>query len=84
MDAVFHPLSDLFAQLGLPNSAEDIDAFIAAHAPLPSAVALVDAPFWTPSQASFLQESLQMDADWAEAVDHLDARLRVTPDSASD
>jgi hypothetical protein len=77
MDAVFHPLSDLFAQLGLPNSAAEIDAFVARHAPLSSTVALVDAPFWTPSQVEFLSESLDADADWAEAVDHLDARLRV-------
>lgn len=77
MDAVFHPLSDLFAQLGLPNSMAEIDAFVARHAPLPSSVTLVDAPFWTPSQAGFLRESLETDADWAEAVDHLDARLRV-------
>jgi hypothetical protein len=77
MDAVFHPLSDLFAQLGLPNSANDIDAFVARYAPLPSSVALVDAPFWTPAQAGFLRESLETDANWAEAVDHLDARLRV-------
>jgi len=76
MDAVFHPLSDLFAQLGLPNSAADIDAFVIRHAPLPSSVALIDAPFWTPSQAGFLCESLEADADWAEAVDHLDVQLR--------
>lgn len=77
MEAVFHPLSDLFAQLGLPNSPAEIDAFIAQHAPLPSSIALADAPFWNPSQAAFLRESLESDADWAEAVDHLDARLRV-------
>lgn len=77
MDAIFHPLSDLFAQLGLPNSAAEIDAFVARHAPLASSVALADAPFWTPSQVEFLHEALEADADWAEAVDHLDAQLRV-------
>jgi flagellar basal body rod protein FlgB len=77
MDAVFHPLSDLFAQLGLPNSAAEIDAFVARHAPLASSVALADAPFWTASQVEFLREALEADADWAEAVDHLDAQLRV-------
>lgn len=76
MDSVFHPLSDLFAQLGLPNSADEIDAFIAQHAPLSSDIALADAPFWSDAQAGFIRESLEMDADWAEAVDHLDARLR--------
>ncbi|MHB8921664.1 MAG: DUF2789 domain-containing protein [Halothiobacillus sp.] len=76
MDAVFHPLSDLFAQLGLPNSAAAIDGFIAGHGGLISGIALVDAPFWTPAQTQFLRESLEQDADWAEAVDHLDAMLR--------
>ncbi|HUN00878.1 MAG TPA: DUF2789 domain-containing protein [Halothiobacillus sp.] len=75
MDAVFHPLADLFAQLGLPNTPVEIDAFIAQH-PLVPAIALVDAPFWSTAQAQFLRESIEQDADWAEAVDHLDARLR--------
>lgn len=83
MDAVFHPLADLFAQLGLPNSADEIDAFISRHAPLPSAIALADAPFWSPSQAGFLREALETDANWAEVVDHLDARLRVNPQATT-
>ncbi len=75
MDAVFHPLVDLFAQLGLPNTPIEIDTFIAQHTLAP-AVALVDAPFWSSAQTQFLRESLEQDADWAEAVDHLDALLR--------
>ncbi len=75
MEAVFHPLADLFAQLGLPNTPVEIDAFIAQH-PLVPAIALVDAPFWSVAQTQFLRESLAQDADWAEAVDHLDALLR--------
>jgi hypothetical protein len=74
-NTVFHPLSELFAQLGLSNAPQEIEAFIAQH-PLAAAIALVDAPFWSPAQAQFLRESLEQDADWVEAVDHLDALLR--------
>ena len=76
MQAPFHPLSELFEQLGLEASEEGIEAFIDRHYPLPSDVALADAPFWSESQKRFLRESLAEDADWAEAVDHPDARLR--------
>lgn len=74
MDTNFHPLSELFAQLGLPHRADEIAAFIEAHHGLTEPLA--DAPFWSPSQAAFLAEALAEDADWAEAVDHLDALLR--------
>ncbi|MFN2382160.1 MAG: DUF2789 domain-containing protein [Guyparkeria sp.] len=76
MQPPFHPLSELFEQLGLAAGDEDIEAFIDRNAPLPSEVALSDAPFWSDNQRYFLRESLAEDADWAEAVDHLDARLR--------
>ncbi|MFP4252076.1 MAG: DUF2789 domain-containing protein [Guyparkeria sp.] len=76
MQPPFHPLSELFEQLGLDASEQDIEAFIDRHSPLPSEVALSDAPFWNENQRRFLRESLAEDADWAEAVDHLDARLR--------
>ena len=76
MQPPFHPLSELFEQLGLEASEAAIEAFIERHSPLPSDVALADAPFWSENQQRFLSESLAEDADWAEAVDHLDARLR--------
>lgn len=72
----FHALPELFAQLGLSARNQDIDTFILTHGPLPSGVALADAPFWSAAQATFLREALAEDADWAEAVDHLDALLR--------
>ncbi|KAA3652121.1 MAG: DUF2789 domain-containing protein [Proteobacteria bacterium] len=76
METPIHPLSALFAQLGLPNDSASIDAFIARHAPLAGEVKLAEAPFWSPAQASFLREEIAEDADWAEVVDTLDARLR--------
>lgn len=76
MERSFHPLSELFAQLGLPETAADIDAFVQSYGRLASDVALADATFWSATQSAFLRESLADDADWAEAVDHLDALLR--------
>ncbi|NMG43600.1 DUF2789 family protein [Aromatoleum toluvorans] len=76
MEQPLHTMSNLFAQLGLPSDDSAIDRFIAAHAPLPCAVELAQAPFWTPQQAAFLAEELKEDADWAEIVDQLNARLR--------
>lgn len=76
MDLTDHSLKSLFAQLGLPNSKGEIDAFIERHSPLPGAVRLADAPFWTAGQAAFLREEINEDAEWAELVDQLDALLR--------
>lgn len=77
MESGIHELSDLFRQLGLPDDPGAIEAFIATHRPLSGNVALADAPFWSPSQAQFLREEIDQDADWAELVDALSARLRV-------
>jgi len=76
MEHGFHPLSELFAQLGLASDTPSIEDFIARHRPLAHDIALADAPFWTEAQKQFLHEALEEDADWAEAVDHLDALLR--------
>jgi uncharacterized protein involved in type VI secretion and phage assembly len=76
MESQRHNLANLFAQLGLPSDQAAIDAFIAAHRPLPPQVRLADAPFWTPAQSAFLAEELQEDADWAEVIDGLDVALR--------
>ena len=75
MESSIHQLGDLFRQLGLPDDPASIEAFIAAHRPLPAGVALADAAFWTPSQAQFLREELSEDADWAEVVDSLGSLL---------
>ena len=75
METPFHRLPDLFRQLGLPDDPAAIDGFIAAHRPLPSGMALCEAPFWTPAQAQFLREQIRQDADWSELVDMLAVRL---------
>ncbi len=74
MDAM-HTLPQLFAQLGLPSEPPAIDAFVSAHRPLANDVALYRAPFWTPAQRTFLKEEIIEDADWAAAIEELNARL---------
>lgn len=73
---MFYTMKDLFAKLGLPNSDQDIDAFIEKHRPLPQAEPLANASIWTPEQAAFLREARQSYSDWAEVVDELNCLLR--------
>ena len=76
MESQTHTLANLFAQLGLPNEPGAIEAFIATHAPLPDAIPLADAAFWTPAQAAFLKAEIAEDADWSAVVDSLNLQLR--------
>lgn len=76
MEASLHTMSNLFQQLGLPAEPAAIEEFIARHAPLERGVALHEAPFWSPAQASFLKEEILDDADWAEVIDQLNVLLR--------
>jgi len=76
MSQIWHDLSTLFDQLGLESSADEIDAFIRRHNPLPGDILLHQANFWTKSQAEFIQESEAQDADWADVVNKLDVLLR--------
>ncbi|MGC8120028.1 DUF2789 domain-containing protein [Marinobacter sp. VGCF2001] len=76
MDTSKHSLSTLFEQLGLPSEQTEIEEFIARNSPLPTEVAIQDAPFWSESQSHFLEEGLEEDSDWAEVIDELDAQLR--------
>ena len=71
-------LPGLFAQLGLDNDENSIDAFVAQHR-LPDEVKLIDAEFWTPQQAVFLKEELRADAEWAPVVDELNVLLHKQP-----
>ena len=70
-----YSLNDLFAQLGLPSSDGEIESFIKTHNQLAPSILLSEAPFWTPSQAMFLQEEIINDADWAEVIDQLNVML---------
>ncbi|AZQ84170.1 DUF2789 domain-containing protein [Colwellia sp. Arc7-635] len=76
MDRSMHNMTNLFAQLGLKNSNEDIEFFIAANRGLQKDQPLADADFWSNGQQQFLQEAIQLDSDWSEIVDSLDALLR--------
>jgi hypothetical protein len=71
-----HPFSDLFAQLGLPNSQADIALFLRMHGGLADGARLPAAPFWTPSQSSFLKEALSLDSEWSHVVDQLSKELQ--------
>ncbi|QLQ33969.1 MAG: DUF2789 domain-containing protein [Candidatus Thiothrix singaporensis] len=70
---IYH-ISTLFEQLGLSGEHEAIDSFINDH-PLRHDESLTEAPFWTPAQAGFLAEGLQLDSNWAEVIDELNVRL---------
>jgi len=78
MDTPFHPMQELFAQLGLDSTPAAIDAFIARHRPLPLEIRLFDAPFWSPSQSALIREKLQEDGDWAVLIDTLNTQLRAS------
>lgn len=77
MESSLHTINNLFAQLGLGNSDTEIENFIKTHDHLAGYVTLADAPYWTPAQAAFLREEILKDADWAEVIDQLNARLHV-------
>ena len=76
MEAPIHNLVSLFKQLGLDNTSEAIEGFINRNRPVPDNLALHEAEFWSESQASFLKEAIEADADWAEIVDELNVLLR--------
>lgn len=75
MESSIHTLNNLFAQLGLPSDDTEIESFIKTHSHLASSISLSEAPLWTPAQAAFLREEILKDADWAEVIDQLNARL---------
>ncbi|MNF88624.1 DUF2789 family protein [Pseudomonas alkylphenolica] len=76
MEAPNHKFSELFKQLGLPDDPVGIDQFITSHSPLKNEIKLVDAPFWTDAQKTFLKDSIEEDADWAVMFDQLNEALR--------
>lgn len=76
MEMPIHSITSLFDQLGLDSDDKAIEDFINCHKPLPGGVELHKADFWSESQASFLKQVIDEDADWAEIVDQLDVMLR--------
>ena len=66
----------LFAQLGLPDDDQSIAAFLVNHRSMAHDMRLPDAPYWTASQAAFLQEALSQDAEWSGMVDQLSKALQ--------
>ncbi|MDE3022446.1 MAG: DUF2789 domain-containing protein [Pseudomonadota bacterium] len=77
MDSPVHDMCNLFAQLGLPSDKGSVMEFIRLHQSLRKDVLLYEAPFWTKSQAEFLQEELLEDADWAKVIDELNVALHM-------
>ncbi len=76
MEPPIHNLASLFKQLGLDCTNEAIKGFINRNGPVPSNLVLHEAEFWSASQAFFLKEAIEEDADWAEIVDELNVLLR--------
>lgn len=75
MDNSDHSLSQLFAQLGLPYDDVRIEQFISQHH-IPAGLPLAQASGRQPAQAALLREALQQDADWIDAIDHVNERMR--------
>ena len=73
MEAFKHDLTNLFSQLGLPNSQKEIDSFVQSHSI--KNIAIYDASFWNDFQKSFLKEELLNDSDWSSVIDELTALL---------
>lgn len=71
-----HGMVELFQQLGLGSSEQEINTFIREHRQRRDAVLLHEASFWSDAQAAFLKQAIEEDADWAELVDQLDVMLR--------
>ncbi len=76
MDTGQKNVSTLFQQLGLAHDQAAIEKFIAAHRMPHKDTAIWEAPFWTPTQAQFLKEAWEADADWVVAVDELSTLLQ--------
>ncbi len=73
-----YTMNELFAQLGLDNSDEAIEKFIADNQ-LDEETSLKEATFWSDSQRAFINEEWKKDAVWAITLDELNARLHDQP-----
>ncbi|WOG28547.1 DUF2789 family protein [Endozoicomonas sp. 8E] len=79
MEPAHHTMNDLFDQLGLPSSDQEINAFIEEHKQMPRRVKIEQADFFSDSQQAFIQQAYNEDADWVVVIEHLDALLREKP-----
>ena len=69
-----YTMNELFAQLGLPNSDQEIESFIIQNQ-LPEDTTLREAPFLDDQQRAFIQEEWKLDAVWALVIEELNALL---------
>lgn len=76
MYSAIYSIHSLFNQLGLASTDEAINTFVTKNGSLPGNVKLYQAKFWNEAQKTFLQQMIDEDADWAEIVDELNAKLR--------
>lgn len=76
MQTPIHSIVSLFDQLGLTSTEEGINNFIQKNGPLPGDKELHMAAFWSTSQASFLKQVLDEDADWVDIANQLGVMLR--------
>ncbi|MCG3722778.1 DUF2789 domain-containing protein [Vibrio cincinnatiensis] len=76
MELHYHRMSELFEQLGLGSSSNEIEYFIETHRHQRDSTPLYKANFWNDAQANFLRQAIEEDADWSELVDQLDVMLR--------
>ena len=75
MDTSTHSLNNLFEQMGLASTDDEISAYAHQHR-LASDVLLHRAECWTPMQAQFIRDAMREDSDWASAVDQLNTMMR--------
>ena len=76
MECSYHTINELFDQLGLPSSDNEIESFIDTNKPLKHSVKIQAADCFSKSQQTFIEEAFHHDSDWVVAVEHLDAMLR--------
>ncbi len=76
MDTTEHTMNTLFAQLGLPDSDAEIEAFIENNRPHVGDEPIEESTIWSDNQAAFLIQALSQDSDWSPLVDELNTLLR--------
>ena len=76
MNIGLYNFNNLFEQLGLENTNDAIETFLLKQPDISVGLPLHNASIWTVSQATFLKEAKEQDAEWSHLVDELDMRLR--------